>query len=97
MMWQTGTMETTKSATTQAKGMAGMPVERGGGLLVEDAAAVAAAAGTAAVAAAAYCRGRRECNIPVSSKKWVQRSGKKAIRVIEYCFTFHDNGRSQKS
>ncbi len=44
---------------------------------------VAAAAGTAAVAAAAYCRGRRECNIPVSSKKWAQRSGKEAIRVIE--------------
>jgi hypothetical protein len=71
----------------------------GGGLLVEDAAAVAAAAGTAAVAAAAYCRGRRECNIPVSSKKWAQRSGKEAIRVIEYCVTFHNkinNGRSRK-
>ncbi len=70
MMWATGTMETTTPATTQAKGMAGMPAEREGGLLVEDAAAVAAAAGTAAVAAAAYCRGCRECNIPVSSKKW---------------------------
>jgi hypothetical protein len=73
-------METMTPATTQAKGMAGMPAERGGGLLVEDSAAVAAAAGTAAVAEAAYCRGRRECNIPVSSKKWAQRSGKEAIR-----------------
>ncbi len=60
-----GTMETTTPATTQTKGMAGMPAERGGGLLAEDAVAVAAAAGTAAVAAAAYCRGPRECNIPV--------------------------------
>ncbi len=81
MMWATRTMETTMPAMTQAKGMAGMPAERGGGLLVEDAAAVAAAAGTVAVAAAAYCRGCRECNIPVSSKKWAQRSGKEAIRV----------------
>ena len=95
MMLAMGTMETTTPATTQAKGMAGMPAERGGGLLAEDTAVVAAAAGTAAVAAAAYCRGRRECNIPVSSKKWVQRSGKEAIRVIEYCVTFHNNGRSQ--
>jgi hypothetical protein len=31
-----------------------------------------------------------------SSKKWVQRSGKEAIRVIEYCVTFHNNGCSQK-
>ncbi len=56
MMWATGTMETTTPATTQTKGMAGMPAERGGGLLAEDAAAVAVAAGTAAVAVAAYCR-----------------------------------------
>ncbi len=34
----------TTAATTQTKGMAGMPVEREGGLLAEDAAAVAAAA-----------------------------------------------------
>ncbi len=58
-------MESTTPATTQTKGMVGMPAERGGGLLAEDAAAVAAAAGTAAVAVAAYCRGHRECNIPV--------------------------------
>ncbi len=58
-------METTTLATTQTKGMAGMPAERGGGLLAEDVAAVAAAAGTAVVAAVAYCRGCRECNIPV--------------------------------
>jgi hypothetical protein len=69
MMWAMGTMETTTPATMQVKGMAGMPAERGGGLLVKDTAAVAAAAGTAAVATAAYCRGCRECNIPVSSKK----------------------------
>jgi hypothetical protein len=43
--------------------------EGGWGLLVEDAALVAAAAGTAAVAAAAYCRGRRECNIPVQKNE----------------------------
>jgi hypothetical protein len=65
MMWATGTMETTMPEIMQMKGMAGMPAERGGGLLAEDAAAVAAAAGTAAVVAAAYCRGCRECNIPV--------------------------------
>ncbi len=63
----------TTPATMQTKGMAGMPVERGGGLLTEDAAAVAAAAGTAAVAAAAYCRGCRECNIPV------QKNGHKGV------------------
>jgi hypothetical protein len=89
MMWATGTMETMTLATTQAKGMARMLAERGGGLLVEDAAAVVGAAGTAAVVAAAYCRGRRECNIPVSSKKWAQRSGKEAIRVIEYNTVLH--------
>ena len=70
----------TTAATTQTKGMAGMPVEREGGLLAEDAVAVAAAAGTVAVAAAAYCRGCRECNIPVSSKKWAQRRGIEAIK-----------------
>ena len=31
MMWATGTMETTMPATTQTKGMVGMPAERGGG------------------------------------------------------------------
>jgi hypothetical protein len=47
---------------------------RGGrGLLAEDAAAVAVAAGTAAVVAAAYCRGRRECNIPA------QKNGHKGV------------------
>jgi hypothetical protein len=45
----------------------------GGGLLAEDAAAVAVAVGTAAVAAAPYCRGRRECNIPV------QKNGHKEV------------------
>jgi hypothetical protein len=80
IMWATGTRETPTPATTQAKGMAGLPAEREGGLLVEDGAAVAVAAGTAAVAAAAYCRGRRECNIPVSSKKRAHRSGKEAIK-----------------
>jgi hypothetical protein len=60
----------------------------GGGLLAEDAAAVAVAVGTAAVAAAAYCRGRRECNIPVQ-KKWAQRSGKEAIRVKENDTVLH--------
>ncbi len=87
MMWATGTMETTTPAMTQAKGMAGMPAERGGGLLMEDAAAVAAAAGTAAVAAAAYCRGRRECNIPVSSKKMGAKEWKrshKSNRILCY-------------
>ncbi len=73
MMWATGTMETTMPETTQTKGMAGMPAERGGGLLAEDVAAVAAAAGTAAVGAAAYCRGRRECNIPV------QKNGREGV------------------
>jgi hypothetical protein len=50
-----------------------MPADRGGGLLADDAAAVAAAAETAAVAAAAYCRGRRECNIPV------QKNGRRGV------------------
>jgi hypothetical protein len=72
MMWATGTMETTTPATMQTKGMAGMPAERGG-LLADDAAAVAAAAETAAVVAAAYCRGHRECNIPV------QKNGSKGV------------------
>jgi hypothetical protein len=54
-MWTTGTMATkmvaTTPATTLAKGMAGTPAGRGGGLLTEDAtAAVAAAAATAAAA-----------------------------------------------
>jgi hypothetical protein len=31
MMWVTGTMETIMPAMMQTKGMAGMPVERGGG------------------------------------------------------------------
>ncbi len=67
------------------KGDGGDASGEGGGLLVEDAAAVAAAAETAVVAAAAYCRGRRECNIPVSSKKMGAKEWKKeAIRVIEY-------------
>jgi hypothetical protein len=69
MMWAMGTMETTTPAMTQMKGMAGMPAERGRGLLAEDAAAVAEAAGKAAVAAAAYCRGCRECNIPVQKNE----------------------------
>ncbi len=73
MMWAMGTMETTMPATTQMKGMAGMPAERGGGLLAEEAAAVAVAAGAAAVAAAAYCRGCRESNIPV------QKNGREGV------------------
>ncbi len=73
MMWATGTMEATMPAMMKTKGMAVMPAERGEGLLAEDAAAVAAAAGTVAVAAAAYCRGRRECNIPV------QKNGRKGV------------------
>jgi hypothetical protein len=73
MMLATGTMETTMPATMQMKGMAGMPAERGEGLLAEDAVAVAAAVGTVAVAAAAYCRGCRECDIPV------QKNGRKGV------------------
>ncbi len=74
MMWAMRTMKTTTPATTQTKGIAGIPAERGGvGLLVEDAAAVAATAGTAAVVAAAYCRGCRESNIPF------QKNGRKEV------------------
>ncbi len=58
-------MAVTTPVMTPAKGMAGTPAGRGGGLLAEDAAAAAAAvaavAATAvaatAAAAAAYCRG----------------------------------------
>jgi hypothetical protein len=61
MTWVTGTMASTMPATTPAKGMAGTPVGRGGGLLAEDRAAAAAAAAMGAMAAtaavAAYCRG----------------------------------------
>jgi hypothetical protein len=64
------------------EGDGGDASREGGGLLVKDTAAVAAAAGTAAVAAAAYCRGRRGCNIPVSSKEWAQRSGKELLCYI---------------
>ncbi len=52
MMGETGMMAATMPVTVPAKGMAGTPAGRGGGLLAED---MAAAAGTA-VAAAAYCR-----------------------------------------
>ncbi len=74
MMWATGTMAAMTPATTQTKGMAGMPAERGGGgRLAEDAAAVVVAAGMAAVVVAAYCRGCRECNIPV------QKNGREGV------------------
>jgi hypothetical protein len=55
MMWAMGTVAAKTPATMPAKGMAGTPAGRGGGLLAEDAAAAAAVA-TVAVAAA-YCRG----------------------------------------
>jgi hypothetical protein len=73
MMWVMGTMTARMLTTTQAKGIAGMPAKRGGGLLAEDTVVEAAAAGTAMVVAAAYCRGHRECNIPV------QKSGRKGV------------------
>ncbi len=59
-----------------------------GGLLAEDAVAVAAAAGTVAVAAAAYCRGCRECNIPVqkmSVKEWKRsHKSKRVLTVLHF-------------
>ncbi len=60
MMWATRMMAARTKATTPAKGMAGVPAGRGGGVLVEDMVVVAAAAAAAAVtvaAAAAYCWG----------------------------------------
>ncbi len=67
------------------KGDGGDAGREGGGLLAEDAAAVAAAGGTAAVAAAAYCRGHRECNIPVQkmgAKEW--KRSHKSKRILCY-------------
>ncbi len=49
-----GLMVATMLATMPAKGMAGMPVRRGGGLLAADVAVAVAAAATA-TAAAAHC------------------------------------------
>ncbi len=84
MMWARVTVAATTPAT-QTKRMAGMRVERGEGLLAEDTVVEAAAAGTATVVAAAYCRGCKECNIPVQkmgAKEW--KRSHKSKKVLCY-------------